>query len=79
MTQDDTLVKHPQGSLLADFWTLVEMADEVGVSTRTLGRWHNMRIGPPRTLLGNRVLYHKQAARAWVLAQAEHVAIRGAA
>lgn len=56
---------------LADYWTLDEMGAMVGKTGRTLARWHALRVGPPRTVLGRNVLYRKDAARAWLLAQEE--------
>lgn len=65
-----------RGPLFADYLTLAEMAHELDVSERTLARWHGLRIGPPRTVVGRKVLYHAPAARAWMAAQQEEVASR---
>lgn len=61
-------------SLLADYWVQEELAAELNVSIRTLARWHSLRMGPPRTLLGKSVLYRKDSVRDWLLAQAEAAA-----
>lgn len=66
-----------RGPLFADYLTLAEMAHEIGVSERTLTRWHSLRVGPPRTVIGRKILYHAPAARAWMAAQQEEVAARG--
>lgn len=66
-------------SPLADYWTADEAAAALKVSGRTLTRWNSLREGPPRTHLGNRVLYHKDTVRAWLLAQQEDDLRRGAA
>lgn len=66
-------------SLLDGYWTLPELAALIGRSPRTLARWHNMRVGPPRTVLGNLVLFDKETTRAWLKAQAEAVASQRAA
>ena len=44
-----------------------QVAEMLGISPRTLSRWHAMRVGPPRCKLGRRVLYRKSAVDAWVL------------
>jgi predicted DNA-binding transcriptional regulator AlpA len=42
----------------------------LGVSPRTLDRWHLLRIGPPRIALGGRkVRYHLSSLDAWVRSQ----------
>ena len=64
-------------ALFEDYLTLSEAAEAIGVSERTLTRWHHMRVGPPRTRVGRKVLYHIPAARAWIAAQEEEVAKRG--
>lgn len=68
-----------RGPLFSDYLTLAEMAHELGVSERTLTRWHSLRVGPPRTIIGRKILYHAPAARAWMAAQTEEVPQRGKA
>lgn len=70
------LLGHNGGPLFADYLTISEMAHEIGVSERTLARWHSLRIGPPRTVIGRKVLFHGPSARAWMAAQQEVVANR---
>jgi hypothetical protein len=38
----------------------------LGVSPRTLDRWHLLRIGPPRIKIGNVVRYRASALCAWL-------------
>ena len=39
----------------------------LGVSSRTLDRWHLLRIGPPRVALGHhKVRYRLSSIEAWV-------------
>lgn len=45
-----------------------EVAQMLGISTRTLHRWHRLRYGPPRCNIGRVVLYRKSAIDAWLLA-----------
>ena len=53
-----------------------ELADELGVSIRTLARWAWLRTGPRITRLGGRVLYNRDDVQAWLRSQTE---TRGAA
>ena len=64
-------------ALFTDYLTQAEMAEAIGVSERTLTRWHNLRVGPPRTVIGRKILYHIPTARAWIAAQEEEIAHRG--
>ena len=53
-------------SLLAQYITLTECAAELGIDKRTLERWHRLREAPPRTKLGKRVLYRRDAVAEWL-------------
>ena len=57
--------------MLAEYISRDELAEELNRCARTLDRWHSLRIGPPRTILGRRVLYRHAAVAAWLLAQEE--------
>lgn len=46
-----------------------ETAEALGIATRTLDRWWSLRVGPPRTKVGNQVYYRREAVEAWLLAQ----------
>ena len=46
--------------------TTSEVATLLGVSPRTLHRWHALRVGPPRCKIGRKVLYRKEALEAWL-------------
>ncbi len=54
--------------LFAEYFTPDEAARQVGVCRRTLDRWHRYREGPPRTVVGRKVLYRKESLREWVRA-----------
>lgn len=43
-----------------------EVAALLGVSLRTLSRWHALRVGPARCKVGRTVLYRKQAVETWL-------------
>jgi excisionase family DNA binding protein len=45
-----------------------EVARCLGVSRRTLSRWHALRVGPPRVSVGRTILYRKNAVEAWLVA-----------
>lgn len=43
-----------------------EVAALLGVSLRTLSRWHVLRVGPTRCKVGRTVLYRKNAVESWL-------------
>ena len=45
-----------------------ETARLLGVSLRSLARWHAIRKGPPRTRAGRKVYYRVEAIEAWLQA-----------
>jgi predicted DNA-binding transcriptional regulator AlpA len=47
------------------------LAAELGVSWRTLHRWHVERLGPPRVVVGRTVLYRRESVRQWLLSREE--------
>lgn len=52
---------------LADLVDRQEAASILGVSPRTLDRWHLLRIGPPRVALGgHKVRYRLSSIVAWI-------------
>ncbi len=57
---------HPPGGLLDEYFTKNECAAELNVAPRTLDRWHRLREGPPRTIIGRRIFYHIGSTRDWV-------------
>ncbi len=58
-------------SVLAEYMSRNELAEELDRCARTLDRWHSLRIGPPRTVLGRRVLYRRASVDAWLRSQEE--------
>jgi hypothetical protein len=58
--------------ILSEFLTKEELATELGRNPRTLDRWHVLRLGPPRTRVGRKVLYRRASVRNWLLAQEHH-------
>ncbi len=58
-------------AILGDFLDPAQLAKELGVSERTVARWHAMRIGPPRVTIGRKPLYRLESVTAWIARQ-EH-------
>ena len=56
-------------SLLDDYMTPSELADELDKSERTIARWDRLRIGPPKTVIGKKPYYRREAVRKWLLRQ----------
>ena len=54
---------------LGGYVTEAECAQELGISRRTLQRWHRLREGPPRTLVGKKIKYRRVSVAAWLLEQ----------
>ncbi len=53
--------------LLDDYLSPDHLAEELGKSVRTIARWDRLRIGPPKTLVGKRPFYRRDAVRQWLL------------
>lgn len=43
-----------------------DVATQLGISRRTLGRWHALRVGPARCKVGRTVLYRSTAIETWL-------------
>jgi excisionase family DNA binding protein len=52
--------------LTAEYITPKELAQQLGKSLRTLYRWDELRIGPPRVVVGKLILYRREAVMAWL-------------
>ncbi len=55
-----------ESTLLAEYLTPTQCAAELGIDKRTLERWHRLREAPPRTKIGKRVLYRREAVAKWL-------------
>ena len=55
----------PQSAFFPDVFSREDLAAALGVSIRTLDRWHRLRIGPPRIEVGKRRLYRAEAVQKW--------------
>lgn len=56
-------------SVLAGFLTPDDLATQLGISRRTLARWHAGRVGPPRCTMGKLILYRIETVRDWLAGQ----------
>jgi predicted DNA-binding transcriptional regulator AlpA len=43
-----------------------QLATELGISDRTLARWHAMRVGPPRVTIGRKPYYRRSSVAEWI-------------
>jgi predicted DNA-binding transcriptional regulator AlpA len=46
-----------------------ELAEQFGLSPRTIDRWEALRKGPPRVCVGRTILYNIQSVREWLLSR----------
>lgn len=56
----------PGETLLESYINRDQLAEELSCSKRTVDRWHALRIGPPRTVIGRQILYRRDAVEAWL-------------
>jgi predicted DNA-binding transcriptional regulator AlpA len=49
-------------------YTREQLAAELGVSVKTLARWHTQRIGPARCKIGQFICYRREAVNEWLIA-----------
>jgi predicted DNA-binding transcriptional regulator AlpA len=68
-------IPEPTSSLLQhDYLEWIELARELGKSTRTRDRWHSLRIGPPCVVIGRTFLYRRQSVLEWLASREEPAA-----
>jgi hypothetical protein len=60
--------------ILSAFLTREELAAELRRNPRTLDRWAVLRIGPPRTRVGRKVLYRRASVQKWLAEQEQSLA-----
>jgi len=53
-------------AILAGYLSKSRLAEELGTTTRTIDKWHTLRIGPPRVSVGRKVPYRRDSVRAWL-------------
>ncbi len=64
---------HNGDSVLAEYMSRNELAEELDRCPRTLDRWDSLKIGPPRTIIWRRVPYRRQAVAEWLRALEEKI------
>ena len=69
--QENSSVGEGTGSILAGYIAPEQLARELGVSERTLARWHAARLGPPRVTIGRRPYYRLTSVAEWIALQEE--------
>jgi hypothetical protein len=52
--------------VLNGYLTPPELAAQLGLCQRTLARWHRDRTGPPRSVVGRKILYRTESVTAWL-------------
>ena len=55
--------------VLSKYLTFDQLAEELGVSPRTLARWKSLNETPPVVTVGRKRLYRREAVEAWLLAR----------
>jgi predicted DNA-binding transcriptional regulator AlpA len=68
-TQNEEASRKP--AILAGLLTPEQLAQEMGVTVRTVQRWHFQRQGPPRVVIGRQIYYRIESVKAWLAAREE--------
>ncbi len=63
------LEEHRDGALIGDYLTAEQAANQLGITRRTFDAMCARREGPPRTRIGRRVYFRKEALADWLLQQ----------
>jgi hypothetical protein len=67
----DVVAPREQAFFMSEFMDEDALANRLGVTSRTLRRWHVMRVGPPRTTIGRKILYRVDSVMTWLVAREE--------
>lgn len=67
----------PNPVILDGFLRKEELAQRLGVSARTIDRWHTLRCGPPRVSIGRTILYNLDSVRRWLQSRERDPSQRG--
>jgi hypothetical protein len=74
----DAGVEHASpGADIIQIWTLEQLASGLGVSLRTLMRWHHCASVHPRNCFGGVRLFRKATTESWLKAREEPEARKG--
>jgi len=69
MERTQVATKPQSGSLLAGWISRQKLANELGVTVETLGRWQRKRSGPACIKAGRKVFYRRSVVETWLLKQ----------
>ena len=69
MVQAETAPQERPKTLLAGWISRPNLAEELGLTVDTLGRWQRQRTGPACIKAGRRVFYRRSVVENWLLAQ----------
>jgi hypothetical protein len=69
MERNQIATQPQSGSLLAGWISRQKLADELGVTVDTLGRWQRKRSGPACIKAGRKVFYRRSVVENWLLKQ----------
>lgn len=69
MSQPKTEIESVASAVLTGWIGRKELADALGLTVDTLGRWEARRCGPPCVRAGRKVLYRRRAVQDWLAAQ----------
>jgi len=69
MERTQVATKPQSGNLLAGWISRQKLADELGVTVETLGRWQRQRSGPACIKAGRKVFYRRSTVESWLLAK----------
>jgi hypothetical protein len=53
-------------TVLGEYMTEDQLAEEIGRGVRTLARWRQLGEGPPITKIGRQIYYRKTSVAAWL-------------
>lgn len=62
----DPQVKPLAPLILEGYLRREELAQQFGLSPRTIDRWEALRQGPPRVCVGRTILYNIESVREWL-------------
>jgi len=69
IVSDDSAASLPQiSAVLEGYLRREELAQQFGLSIRTIDRWEALRQGPPRITVGRTILYNIDSVREWLSA-----------
>ncbi len=64
---DDSRQEPSARLVLEGFISREQLAQQFGLSLRTIDRWEALHKGPPRLCVGRTVLYNVESVREWLM------------